>query len=302
MRGTRQQVALVHFLVILIQTSSQEQLHPTCFACGCSTCVVGHYEGRVPIPEGIRNQVGGFSEISCFQFSQAGLVGLIPPDICMLNRNREVQQACQCPPMPTTPSLPPNPSLSLTPSTLKVSTLPSEIALGGWPTIKPSSETSNGTPSRSTVPTNEPSQPAVKPTLMRPVSERPDEGISLTESAEPSTMSTAGIPSQRPHPQMPSCAPIGNSVKTQTLRPRKKMTLGKKFKQRSQSKSSKNINSLSSDHSDDKTERMSFKSGKGRMHNSRPNAKIKEPHQKKHHNGLDVRDKLVKLVKQHGLR
>lgn len=132
-------VSVIHILQLLpTPIAGQEQSpYPICYACGCQTCEVGDYEGRIPIPEELRGQVGGFSELSCFQVSQAGLAGLIPPDICNLNKSRELHQACQCSPLPSSlaPTRGPTVTRTLHPTQ---SIVPSVVAFDAFPSIEPS--------------------------------------------------------------------------------------------------------------------------------------------------------------------
>jgi hypothetical protein len=283
--------ALVHFLSILRPTSSQERLYPICFACGCDTCKVGNYEGRVSIPQEIRDQVDGFSEISCFQLSQAGLVGLIPPDICSLNKSRELQQACQCPPLPPSPAPTNRPSLARTgePTTQTTSALPTE----------PSNATADATAAPSAEPMDA-SQPTILPTtVVVAVSQSPswDEGIASTESDEPSSLVAAPVPSPRPNMPMPSLAPlIATPVQQTTLGGKKMKNVGKEFKKSRPSKSSKSGSSVFSD----RKESGHKKDGEKTKSDKRSKDKTsKGARHKKVRSGKGAREK---LIKQHRLR
>lgn len=90
-------VGLVCCLVLAATTCKAQQDYPICFACGCETCEVGYPRGVIHLPANLQGSLGNLETITCFQFNQAGIGGLLPAPICALNRLESFRSTCECP-------------------------------------------------------------------------------------------------------------------------------------------------------------------------------------------------------------
>jgi hypothetical protein len=69
------------------------QGYPPCYVCGAPGCTLDNPNGVIQIPPEIDAPI---DSATCQQINDAGLAGLIPPNLCGLTDNAEARELCGC--------------------------------------------------------------------------------------------------------------------------------------------------------------------------------------------------------------
>jgi hypothetical protein len=116
----------ISFLSALVYLSVDvaAQGYPPCYACGAPDCTLDNPNGVIQIPPEIDAPI---DSATCQQINDAGLAGLIPPELCSLTDNAAARELCGCncpnavaPTPPPAPVTAPVPVPAVTPAPVPV--------------------------------------------------------------------------------------------------------------------------------------------------------------------------------------